>query len=241
MTRVFCSVAMAILPTVSQAGFEVIDAPAETVSRAPQSASSTATPRAGAKVGATAPGGFEFMALNQIGTPDRSVPVVTGFGRDLKLVEAIRQIAPAGWQTYIKEELASSQPRSVGWKGGRRWLEVLDILATDHNLSIDVDWSRRALFVGHRKAAQASARASQAWEAKTGGTLRESVAEWAKRAGWQLVWSAPIDYPIAAQLTFEGAFLDAVTSVFRSYEKAERPLLVDVHEGQKVIVVSLRK
>lgn len=242
MTRVFCSVAMAILPTVGYAGFEVIDGPAE-ASPPVQKPALAPAQRTGTKPAVPVAGGFEFMGLNQIGIPDRSIAVISGFGRDVRLIDAIQQIAPSGWQVYIKDELLSSQPRSVSWKGGRRWIEVLDILATDHALVIDVDWAKRGLFVGSRKAAPQTGHgaSSLVWVAKTGSTLRESLAEWGKRAGWQVVWTPAIDYPIAAQMQFDGSFLDAITAVFRAYEKAEKPLLVDVHQAQKLVVVSVRK
>ena len=232
---------MSLIPATVFAGFQVVDESAKPPAAAGQPAvAATAQPQP-PKTAA----GLQLVALFYIGEPDADIPVITGFGRDLKLLEAIKQIAPAGWQAFLKEDLVprADKFRAVSWKGGRRWVEVLDILANDQNLTVDVDWTKKHLYVGDRKisASIAAQRANPVWLAKTGATLRESVSEWGDKAGWQVVWSADYDYPILAQLTFEGSFIDAIVGVFRSYEKAERPLLVDVHESQKLIVISPRK
>jgi hypothetical protein len=78
------------------------------------------------------------------------------------------------------------------------------------------------------------------WQAKAGATLSAVINEWGKKAGWDVVWNIDFDYPIQAQLVFEGSFLDVIVGVFRSYETAERPLLVDVYEKQHLIVITER-
>lgn len=238
MVKKFVVFFISLIPAVVFAGFQVVDeAPKPSVATPPAAPAAPQIPKTA--------GGLQLVALSYIGEPDGDVPVISGFGRDLKLLDAIKQIAPAGWQAFLKEDLVSraDKLRAVSWKGGRRWVEVLDILANDQNLTVDVDWTKRHLYVGDRKvsAAIAAQRAAPVWQAKIGATLRESVSAWGDKAGWQVVWNADYDYPILAQLTFEGAFIDAIVGVFRSYEKAERPLLVDVHEVQKLIVISPRK
>jgi len=233
MVKKFFIFVMSLIPATVLAGFQVVEESAKPATAAATAQSPKTT------------GGLHLVALSYIGEPDADIAVISGFGRDLKLLDAIKQIAPDGWQAFLKEDLVAraDQFRAVSWRGGRRWVEVLDILANDQNLAIDVDWSKKQLYVGDRKisASVAAQRANPVWVAKTGATLRESVSEWGEKAGWQVVWRADFDYPILAQLTFGGAFIDAIVSVFRSYEKAERPLLVDVHESQKLIVISPRK
>lgn len=234
MVKKFFIFVMSLIPVTVLAGFQVVE----------ESARPAVQPPAAAQPPKSV-GGLQLVALTYIGEPDADIPVISGFGRDLKLLDAIKQVAPAEWQAFLKEDLVSRADkfREVSWKGGRRWVEVLDILANDQNLAIDVDWTKKHLYVGDRKisAKLAAERANPVWVAKTGATLRESVTEWGDKAGWQVVWSAGFDYPILAQLTFGGSFLDAIVGIFRSYEKAERPLLVDVHESQKLIVISPRK
>lgn len=231
--KLFVSLVL-LLPATAMAGFQVVE-------EAPPAKPAAATPAAqAAKVPPSSGGGLQLVALTYIGEPDVEIPVITGFGRDLKLSDALKQIVPAGWHAFLKEDMTTrAAVTGVNWKGGRRWVEVLDVLANEQNLSIDVDWTKKHLYVGERKVAAIPQR-PPVWVAKAGATLRESVSAWGEKAGWQIVWRADFDYPILAQLTFNGLFIDAITGIFRSYEKAERPLLVDVHEMQKLIVISPR-
>ncbi|WP_449122228.1 toxin co-regulated pilus biosynthesis Q family protein [Pseudomonas viridiflava] len=47
-------------------------------------------------------------------------------------------------------------------------------------------------------------------------TLRRALTKWAKRAGWQLVWDASEDVPLDVTAKFNGDFVTAVRTVFRS-------------------------
>ena len=223
-----------LIPTTAIAEFRVVeDVPEKPVPSLSSPSAAKAPPPTGV-------GGLQLVTLTYIGEPDADIPVITGFGRDLKLSEALKQVVPDGWHAFLKEDMATrAGAPGVNWKGGRRWVEVLDVLANDQNLVIDVDWTKKHLYVGERKALAVLQR-PPTWVAKAGATLKESVSAWGEKAGWQIVWRAEFDYPILAQLTFDGAFIDAVTGIFRSYEKAERPLLADVHEAQKLIVISPR-
>src|SRR5260364_311919 len=79
------------------------------------------------------------------------------------------------------------------------------------------------------------------WLAKTGSTLRESVLQWADKAGWQVLWMPEdLDYPIIADLRYEGSFERAVTDLFHAYEKAERPFWVNGNSTQKALMVTER-
>ncbi|MDU8358495.1 TcpQ domain-containing protein [Pseudomonas syringae group sp. J309-1] len=84
----------------------------------------------------------------------------------------------------------------------------------------------------------------QTWSAPVGSTLRQSVEDWAKRAGWQVIWvPEDLDYPIEAPLSFTGTFSSAVRQIFPLYDNAKRSFVVDGNEGngQQVLHVSERK
>lgn len=77
------------------------------------------------------------------------------------------------------------------------------------------------------------------WLAKTGSTLRESITTWADEAGWNVLWMPEdLDYPIIADLRYEGTFEHAVTKIFRAYEESERPFWVDGNATQKALIVT---
>ncbi|MGM3426001.1 MULTISPECIES: TcpQ domain-containing protein [Pseudomonas] len=83
---------------------------------------------------------------------------------------------------------------------------------------------------------------AQTWDAPVGSTLRRSVEAWAKRAGWQVVWTADdLDYPIEAALHFKGTFAEAIAQVFPLYDGAPRSFIVDGSSSQRIVHVSERK
>lgn len=52
---------------------------------------------------------------------------------------------------------------------------------------------------------------AQTWDAPVGSNLRRSVEAWAKRAGWQMVWTADdLYHPIEAALHFKRTFAEAI-------------------------------
>lgn len=84
----------------------------------------------------------------------------------------------------------------------------------------------------------------QVWTAETGSTLRQSVEAWAKKASpsWTVIWSQDdLDYPIEAQLRFEGSFQDAIKELFPLYDNAPRSFVVDGSDAQRVLHVDERK
>ncbi|MDH0341967.1 toxin co-regulated pilus biosynthesis Q family protein [Chromobacterium haemolyticum] len=239
---------MSILPATSFAGFQVVEEPAK-VAGVEQQAQQPAS--RGAMAEGTASRKFGLVAVNFIGEPTGDIELRNGFGRDMKLVDALKQIAPEGWHAFLKEEVVGKfdKNRLVSWRGGRPWVEVLDILATDQGLSIDVDWKQRQIYVGEKKYISDSLQAGKTltppkvyWVAKAGSSLRESITKWAEKAGWDVRWVPDdLDYQIIGNLTYEGSFENAITGIFRAYEKAERPMLVDGNPKQKLLVITEKK
>lgn len=195
--------------------------------------------------------GFGLVALTYVGSPPAAIEVRQGMGRDVRLADALRQVAPTGWRGFGRADIADTfdPNRRVSWKGGRPWTDVLDILANEQDLAIEVDWGRKHLYVGKREylgtaVATAAAKPPIAppkpvWIAKAGETVRSTVEEWSRKAGWTVVWPMlDLDYRIVAPLSFDGSIVDATGKLTRLYESAERPLAVDIRVPQKVIVYS---
>ncbi|MHC8403539.1 type IV secretory system conjugative DNA transfer family protein [Pseudomonas sp. MDT1-17] len=75
------------------------------------------------------------------------------------------------------------------------------------------------------------------WEAKDGSTLRATVEQWAKTAGWTVEWVPDdLNYEVP-YLRIEGSIEDAVLKIFSYYQNAERPLLPKGSRQQKFIRV----
>ncbi|WP_052942157.1 toxin co-regulated pilus biosynthesis Q family protein [Chromobacterium violaceum] len=79
--------------------------------------------------------------------------------------------------------------------------------------------------------------AADAWLAERGQSLRTVAQQWARKAGYELVWEADYDFPIAAALRFDGDFLDAMQKLFDAYAAADRPLVVNIYQEQKLVHV----
>ena len=61
-----------------------------------------------------------------------------------------------------------------------------------------------------------------AWEIRPDTTLRDTLAGWTARAGYQLAWNAaeasrPLDWDIAAADSLEGSFTDAVLTLLSGF------------------------
>ena len=80
----------------------------------------------------------------------------------------------------------------------------------------------------------------EAWQAFAGQSLRDTVADWSVKAGYELVWDADYDFPVRAGVRLDGDFIQVVTNLFNAYTSADRPLSVDIFKEQKLIRVQAR-
>lgn len=86
--------------------------------------------------------------------------------------------------------------------------------------------------------------APETWEGKDGSTLRESIEVWARKAGWRVIWdksAEDVDYALLAPVRFQGPFDEAASAFIKLYEKAKKPLLIDIQATQKLIYITTRK
>jgi len=78
------------------------------------------------------------------------------------------------------------------------------------------------------------------WNVSAGGSLENTINEWAVRAGWRVEWATDLNYPMVAPFTIEGEFLEAISAIFNAYSQAERSFRVEAFDNQ-VLVVSEKK
>lgn len=77
----------------------------------------------------------------QAGVAPKTIPVIAGAGRDVTLVQALKQLVPAGWKVYSDIQL--DEHRRFDWSGSRPWNLIFNSLLQDANLRAYVDWSTR--------------------------------------------------------------------------------------------------
>lgn len=254
--HLFMGAAFATLTISSHAAFTVEDE-----SRATRVAQSSSAQRAQAGRGEYIQilGGraARRSAISQVGVPDESIPVVTGFGKDLPFATGLSQIVPRGWQGFA-EDARMKSIGTISWEGGRRpWITVLNEVMLDNGLHAKVDWDTKEIMFsldsnaegqpagrGNRTEVAAAPVAPQKWTLEAGKTLRTNLEEWTKKAGWSLSWGPEdVDYNITAGVELTGDLAGengAITQVISKYRTAGRPLTVKYYNGNMVVRIEER-
>lgn len=96
------------------------------------------------------PGPRLMPGLQQVrytGTPDALPVIVTRDGQQIRLDQALTAIVPAGWETVLSSRLQSSSLPRVAWQRGDQWPYVLDKLAREQQLQINIYWASRQVTV----------------------------------------------------------------------------------------------
>lgn len=183
-------------------------------------------------------------------------PVLQGFGKDIALVLALRDIVPAGYALSFSNP--SDAGKRVSWRGGKVWHDVLnDSLAplglthvmTANAVLIQPIGAASPAPVAEAKAAEPQQMAppvmvetKQEWSARPGSTLREVVESWSKSANVDLQWMSPYDYPINNAFKFVGSYQEAVSTLLGQYGRENpRPrgrLYPNLPTGPSVLLVN---
>jgi hypothetical protein len=69
------------------------------------------------------------------------------------------------------------------------------------------------------------------------GTVHQALQRWAREAGWQLVWEAERDFPIDAEVTLHGNFLEALSQAMAVLRDTDFPLQARVQAETRVVRV----
>jgi len=86
---------------------------------------------------------------------------------------------------------------------------------------------------------RANAAPAESWiVSPADATLRHVLAKWTARAGWQLVWEAPVDVPVTVSASFDGDFRSAVKGLFSSLSAADVNLTGLLYTGNRVLRVT---
>lgn len=69
------------------------------------------------------------------------------------------------------------------------------------------------------------------------GTVHQALQRWTREAGWQLVWEVERDFPIDAEVTLRGTFLDALDQTMAVLRDTDFPLQARVQAESRVVRV----
>lgn len=83
--------------------------------------------------------------LQQTGDVPAQVAALPNYGVAVPTKTGLKNIAPAGWKTYVHQSV--TLPPTISWSRGQGWTAVLAELAKNHNLSVLVDWGSQTVLV----------------------------------------------------------------------------------------------
>ena len=78
---------------------------------------------------------------------------------------------------------------------------------------------------------------TQTWN-MTPGLLRGQLENWARNAGFTLVWKIPRDYYLQSPVQFFGTFQAALTSLLTGMQQRGNALRAIIYKGNNVVLVT---
>lgn len=75
------------------------------------------------------------------------------------------------------------------------------------------------------------------WTANEGASLSDTLATWAQRAKWKVIWETDSDFRLAASGDFEGSFEDAAQKLIQAFGRTRPRLRATFYRGNAVLRV----
>ncbi|WP_137297146.1 TcpQ domain-containing protein [Psychromonas sp. SP041] len=182
-----------------------------------------------------------FLMREEVEAPNAST---MRFGKNVPLFIALEKVVPNSkdWFIHIDDGLDNM---AVSWKGGQTWEDVVYAIGAQNNLNIKINNDEHAIGVSKNAelAVLLAKEVPEVWEIKSSLTLRENLAEWAKKAGWSLVWdeSLKVDFPVVKGAVLTGKFIGeggVVDTLLYSMRKNKVPLTAKFHKMNKVLLIT---
>lgn len=192
---------------------------------------------------------------------------VEGFGKDIPLAVAMRQVVPPAYSLSFAPGLDQGKP--VSWNGGRPWTDVVNDMLNNRKLHANLNGN--TILISEGMGAALTLPASEApamvgeniawlqdspagiidmtrqskWEAAAGQSLHDTLESWSRKANVELAWQGGRDLPISSAFTYEGTFDQAVDSLLSLYSGgANEPmgkLYPNLPQGPSVLVIGANK
>ncbi len=89
--------------------------------------------------------------------------------------------------------------------------------------------------IASRAAASGAGAASDWTLTRDDVSVRQALQRWAGEAGWQLVWDIDRDFPIEAEVTLRGGFLDAITQAMAVLRDTDYPVQARVQSTARIV------
>lgn len=180
----------------------------------------------------------------QAGQAPSTIEPSRGGAKGFSVIDAVSQFAPQGWRVVN----GGANVVSVDWFGAPSWLDTLTTVMQATGNQALVAWDQKVVQIRRVPAAATNAsHGAQAapeekrWAITKEDTylLRDSLARWARLAGWQLNSSVTWDFPVQATGEFEGDFETAVESLMKALTETDRPVRAVLHDDGRNRVVDI--
>ena len=179
--------------------------------------------------------------------PKKEYAMAYGFGKEMPLALALRQIVPASYAFSF--DPAVKIGTRVSWQGGEAWNVVLKKALLNQNLAATVyddmvlvrpsthadvaevsEVASAPEMAVEEEASAAPAElaieadqpayfdAAHSWTAAEGQTLRSVLAKWSDKVGVELHWDNLYDFPVVNNWTYEGDYVHAVDGLLTAFE-----------------------
>ena len=190
--------------------------------------------------------------------------IVEGFGKDIPLAVAMRQIVPPVYMVSYEPGVDEGKPMT--WNGGSGWTSVVSDMLDARKLHATMSGNTITVSEGRGAALQMpvsqpapviadnssitwdlgskpvlNLKEQQHWTAKPGQGLRETLLNWSQQAKVELAWQNAKDMPIGSAFSFDGTFDQAVDALLSLYSgepsEPKGKLYPNLPEGPSVLVI----
>lgn len=151
--------------------------------------------------------------------------------QDCPLKLGLTELIPTDFNVLIDDDVSIND--NISYNPGRPWGSILNDIARDNDLSIEIHrhgnrvivenspTNRGAVNIVSMEPRKSSFYDTKTWELIPGDTLDESLKRWARSEGWNVIFEVN-DVAIDVPAVFEGNLIEAINSVFASYRASGR-------------------
>jgi hypothetical protein len=85
------------------------------------------------------------LGLESKGSPAQNLPGLGNYGMGVSARTGLKSIVPSGWKVYVHQ--SAKLPDTLDWSLSDTWIQALERLTTNNDLSILVDWESKSVMV----------------------------------------------------------------------------------------------
>jgi len=164
---------------------------------------------------------------------------------------AVMRLMPLSMTGSQLEIEAVNDEEKVGWFKGQTRIEALRTILLSRGLHAVISGQRITISPDAAASAEAKPRPAQGpaivakpapvvqhWEIDDGQAISDALKDWAKKAGWSVVWNLHDDWSAPHATDFTGDFVDAAGSAIKALADNGADIRGIFYQTNKTLVVS---